>query len=438
MIKKINLSNVFFGWWMVIATGIVCFLGVGFAAYGFSVLFKSLSGELGLSRAATSMASSVQALGYGIVGPAAGWASDKYGPKWVILAGIFIMVAGCVLMFFVDSLWSLLVVWGILIGIGYSLGFTVITDKAIVNWFVKKSGIALNVKFAMQSISGMVLLPVIAWLITQYGWRWTCLIAGIVITVVCFPLVWIFIKPKRPEYYGLLPDGEARVSQPQKVNIDGKTDLITKEGSHQFTLKQALKSHTFWTMILLFTFSGLASPIMTVHCIPFLTDMGISPVQAASMMSIWLTCSIPVRIIVGFVVDRLKTRNLHFLLAAGYIIQAVGVALFLFTKNPAMIYVWFVLYGIGSGLSSAPFLTMLADYFGRQSFGAIIGVIMLFNLPVNLAAPVYVGWVYDSTMSYTNVFTLFAILLAGSAVVSCFITTPRLQRRNTTVNGYQG
>jgi MFS family permease len=427
---KINFSGVFFGWWMVIAAGVTCFLGVGFAAYGFSVLFKSISGDLELSRAATSMASSVQALGYGIVGPLGGWASDKYGPRGVILAGVAIMVMGCVLMFFVNSLWMLLVAWGILIGIGYSLGFTVITDKAIVNWFVRKSGIALNVKFAMQSISGMVLLPVIAWSITQYGWRWTCLIAGIIISVVCFPLVWIFIKPHRPEYYGLLPDG-ASAERPAQKGITGKiTAPASREGGSHFTLKEALKSRTFWLMILLFTLSGLASPIMTVHCVPFLTDMGISSVQAASMMSIWLTCSIPVRIIVGFVVDRLKTRNLHFLLVGGYLIQALGVALYLFTRNSAMLYVWFVLYGLGSGLSSAPFLTMLADYFGRRSFGAIIGAIMFFNLPVALAAPIYVGWVYDSTGSYVNVFAIFAALLACSAAVSFLITQPKLKSSN--------
>jgi MFS family permease len=429
MNKKFSLSNVFFGWWTVIATGIMAFLGVGFAAYGFSVLFKPLSAELGLSRAVTSMASSIQALGYGIVGPVGGWASDKYSPKWVIMAGVLIMVIGCILMFFVNSLWLLLVAWGVLIGIGYSLGFTVILDRAIVNWFVKKSGIALNVKFAIQSVSGMVLLPVVAWLIDTQGWRTTCLIVAIVIAVVCFPLVWFFVKPKHPEYYGMLPDGVSAKDQLPKDRLAEANAPSTKEGGPQFTVKQTLKTYTFWLMIVLFVFSGLASPIMNIHCVPFLTDMGISSVQAASTMSIWLTCSIPSRIIVGFITDRLKTGQLHFLMAAGYFLQAIGVAIFLFTKNPAMIYVWFVLYGIGSGLAAAPFMTMIADYFGRKSFGSIIGTILLLNLPITLAAPVYVGWVYDSTGNYTNVFTLFAILLAASALVTCFITMPRLKQR---------
>jgi len=434
MIKKLRFSSVFFGWWTVIATGIVAFLGVGFACYGFSVLFKPISADLELNRAITSIASSVQALGYGIVGPVGGWLADRYSPKWVILAGIAFMVVGCILMVFVNSLVLLLVAWGILIGIGYSLGFTVITDKAILNWFVKKSGIALNVKFAIQSVSGMVLLPFLAWLIESYGWRWTCLITGIIMAAICFPLILVFVRPRRPEHYGLTADGIA-AQNPQKAEENGETFSSTKEGSPQFSLKQAMKSHSFWLMILLFTLAGLAAPIMSVHCVPFLTDRGISAVQAASMMSIWLTCGIPARIIVGFIVDKLKTGQLHFLVGAGYLLQAIGVALFLILKSESVIYVWFVLYGIGSGLSAAPFLTMLADYFGRRSFGSIIGMIMLFNLPVTLAAPVYVGWVYDSTGSYNNVFTIFASLLVAASAVALFITVPRLQQKKTAVAG---
>jgi MFS family permease len=428
MIKKPDLSHVFFGWWMVLGIGVVAFLGTGFVSYGFSVLFKPLSADLGLSRAVTSMAISVQALGYGIVGPIGGWASDRFSPKWVILMGIFLLVVGCIAMFFVNSLWTLLMVWGLLIGIGYSLGCTVITDKAIVNWFVKKSGVALNLKFGIQFISGILLLPVIAWLISNYNWRWTCLIMGIAIAVICFPLVWFLVKPHQPEYYGMLPDGASKDDPPAKTSSNN-TKSSVKNIETQFTLKQTLKTPTFWLMIVLFFISGLAAPIMSVHCIPFLTDTGVPPVKAASMMSIWLTCSIPSRLIVGFVVDRMKIGNLRLLIAAGYFLQAIGVAVFLFTKNINLIYVWFVLYGIGSGLAQGPFITMLADYFGRRAFGAIIGSILLMNLPVNLIAPVYVGWIYDSTGSYSNVFSIFAILLVISAVVTYFITPPKAPKK---------
>jgi cyanate permease len=72
---------------------------------------------------------------------------------------------------------------------------------------------------------------------------------------------------------------------------------------------------------------------------------------------------------------------------------------------------------------------MMASYFGRRYFGSIIGTMLLFHLPITLAAPIYVGWVYDTTGSYTGVFVLLVILLAVSGIVAGFILPPRLSNK---------
>ncbi|NWF77708.1 MAG: hypothetical protein HXY36_03855, partial [Chloroflexi bacterium] len=56
----IKTQKIFFGWWTVLACGVIGFLGVGFASQGFSVLFKPIAEELELTRAATSVAAGVQ------------------------------------------------------------------------------------------------------------------------------------------------------------------------------------------------------------------------------------------------------------------------------------------------------------------------------------------------------------------------------------------
>jgi MFS family permease len=433
LIKKPVLSKVFFGWWTVISTGIIAFLGVGFTAYGFSVLFKPIANDLGLDRAFTSLATSIQNLGNGVVGPAGGWSSDKYGPKWVIIIGIIMLVIGCILMFFVNSLWSLLIVWGLVIGVGFSLGFTVILDRAIINWFVKKSGIAVNIKFGIQSLSGILMLPVIAWLIDAQGWRWTCVIMGIVTALVCLPLAWFFIKTHRPEHYGLQPDGIKQVVE--DTHHEKLTSSVTPVTQGQdFTLRQTSKTLGFWMLIGVVAVSGLGTPIMGLHCVPFLTDRGIDPVQAASMMSIWITCSIPGRLLAGYLIDRLKANHMRWVIVGGYFLQAISVAVYLTTESTPMIYLWFVLYGLGQGISAGAFMPMVASYFGRRSFGSIIGMIMFINLPITLAAPVYVGWVYDTTGTYTFVFTLFMVLMAASGVVAAFILPPRSRVKSPEVS----
>jgi MFS family permease len=421
--------KVFFGWWTVLACSVVGFLGVGIVGPGLSVLFKPIAAELGLSRAVASMAVSVQSLGQGVSGPTAGWAADRYGPRRVMLVGITLLVLGLVTMYFIRSLWSFLLVWGLLVGIGFSLGCTVVTDTAIVRWFVRKSGLAVNAKFAFQGLSGLVLLPLIAWFATAHGWRLTYVVAAGVIASVCLPLVWLFVRPHRPEHYGLRPDGATAAEATADM---AAMDLAGTQGpTAEYSLRQTMKTRAYWLMIFVAYLSGAAAPIMGVHCIPFLTDMGIAPVAAAGMMAIVLTSGIPARLVTGFVLDRVKTVNLRIIIGVGYLVQATGVAAFLLTRSVSMIYLWFFLFGIGSGVTQSVQIPLWARYFGRKAYGAILGSSMAMNVPVALVAPVYIGWVYDRYGSYLSVITALAILLALSGALAFFILPPRRSARST-------
>ena len=108
MINKKCGFQFFTGWRMVIITATLTGLGVGFINLGISVFFKPLAAELGLSRAATSLATGIARLQGGIEGPATGWLSDRYGPKWMILAGICFVITGLILMNFANSSWHLI------------------------------------------------------------------------------------------------------------------------------------------------------------------------------------------------------------------------------------------------------------------------------------------------------------------------------------------
>jgi len=427
LIRRRGFPRLFIGWWTVLATGIIGFFGYGFVNHGFSALFKPIASELGLSRAVASTAASVQHVGRAIFAPTGGLASDKYGPRLIILIGIFCLALGLIMMYFIGSFWAFLVVWGLVIGAGFTLGCTIITDKAIVNWFVKRSGTAINTKFIIFSLSGLLLLPRIAWLIETQGWRMTCIISGVIIALVCFPLAWFFIKPHPPEYYGLLPDGAATKGEANegKQIVDKGINYADNAKAMNFTLRQTMKTPSFWLIIVAGYITGIVMPVMNVHCIPFLTDMGIDPIRAATMMGFMVTVGIPTRLVTGPIVDRIKTNHLRFIMVTGHFLQAIGVATFLVNNSIATIYVWFLLYGIGSAASFGVELPMLARYFGRKAYGSILGLWLAMNTPIGLVAPIYVGWVYDTTGSYMSIFGLLAILTAVSGVVACFILPPK-------------
>ncbi len=425
MNKIPNSPKIFFGWWTVLACGIVGFLGVGFGSMAFSVLFKPIAADLGLDRAVTSIASGMQNAMGGIIGPVGGWASDKYGPRRIMLLGVVTLVLGCIVMYLVNSLWSLLLVWGILVGAGCQLGATFIMARAIVNWFVQRSGIAVNTKFAIQALAGLLLLPVIALLVKNQGWRSTCVIAGIVILTVTMPLIWFFVKSNRPEFYGLKPDGAIKVTEENQPVNQSTNDTVGNEVV-DLTLRQTLKTSAYWLIIIIQFISAFGTAMMSVHFVPFLTDRGISTVQAASMMGLLITVGIPARLVAGFIVDRVKIGYLNFLIAAGIFIQAIGIIIFLADQSTATIYAWLLFYSIGSGISAGVTMPLLARYFGRKAFGSILGLSGALQMPIGLVAPSIVGWVYDSSHSYNSIIVLMATLLCISVVVACFIRRPRV------------
>jgi len=419
LIKKRGSSKIFFGWWTVIASGTLSLLGMGYYIYGISALFKPIASELGFSRAATSVAASIGRFEGGFESPLTGWATDKFGPRWIVLSGVFLVSLSLILMNFINSLWAYYVVWGVMLGTGCNIALTIALDTTISNWFVKKRGLAMSIKWVFSGLSGVLVIPLVAWLITVQGWRMTCVTWGLVMACICLPLAWFFIKQRRPEYYGLLPDGasvEEGVMDADQM-IDRGVEYAAEVQEVEFTLRQAVRTPAYWLLIVVYAAHTLVAPAISMHTIPFLTDLGIEPVKAAGMMAIMVGASIPARFVGGFIADRIRTGHLPFLLGAAYFVQAAGIAVFVLNQSMTMIYIWFVLYGLGMGVAFPVYPLIRARYFGRKAFGSIHGTSMMMVTPAGVAAPIYAGWVYDTTGSYINAFTLFAILLAIAAVL---------------------
>ena len=198
MIKKRHFPKIFPGWWIVLTGGILSLWGMGYYFYGISAFFKPISSELGFSRAATSVPTSIARLVSGFSAPVTGWITDIYGPRRVALFGVSLFGLGLILMSFINSLWAFCVVWGFIAAIGVGAGSGLPMDTAISNWFVKKRGMATSIKWVLSGLSGVITLSIVAWLIDTQGWRMTFVIGGLVMLSVGLPLVWFCLKQHRP------------------------------------------------------------------------------------------------------------------------------------------------------------------------------------------------------------------------------------------------
>lgn len=389
-------------------------------------MFKPLSAELGLTRAVTSVGAGIGRFEMGIFGPITGWLTDKVGPKRIIATGVILVGVGLLLFSQINSVWLYYIVWGGIIATGVNLGLTLPVDKAITDWFIKKRGLAIGIKFAFIGIGGIAVVPIASTLTDALGWRWTSAIWGLV-ALVSLLLIVFLVRSKRPEYYGLLPDGarvEPGMDEAELVNHGIKYSAQVDEV--EFTLGQAVRTRAFWMLIIAGLVALTIDDAIITHSIPFLTDMGIDPVLAGFMMSILIFFTIPSRFFTGIIIDRLKKSRVQFVLAGAILLMIAGITLFLLFPSIPTVYVFFTLYGIGAGAPTTLIVLMRARYFGRKNYGSISGLSMIVTSPVGLLAPVYPGWVYDTTGSYATAFQALIALGAVCMIMVLFMKPPSL------------
>jgi len=408
-------------------TGIISGLGHGFNSYGISVFFKDLTAELNLDRATTSLATGIGRLEGGAMSPLTGWLSDKFGPRWPIIYGICIAGIGMILMNFITEVWHYFVVWGLLMGFGINLALTVAVDKSLNDWFLRKRGLAQGIKFAIIGALGVAVIQIITPIVLTEGWRITCLIWG-VIMFASVPFAFAFVRNEIPERYGLFPDGikpESYIDEDKTKNVDGGAG--DSSGSHEveYTFKQAIRTRAYWMLVFAFGVQNLVGGGFVLHVIPFLTDLGIDPTAASFMMGIMIFFTIPARFFGGITADRFRKGQIQFLLAGVFFLQFIGILSFILYQNTASIYVLLICHGLSTGASWPIMLVILGRYFGRQAFGSILGTLLAFLSPMLLLAPVYSGWIYDTTGSYLNAFITFCVLVILSTSVMFFVRSPR-------------
>jgi len=431
--RKGSIPRIFFGWWSMTYIGVISGLGHGFNTYGISVFFKPIAAELELNRAFTSFAAGIGRLEGGLTSPLVGWLSDKFGPRWIVVIGIGIAGTGMILMNYITEVWHYYVAWGVLIGLGLNIGLTVACDKAINDWFIRRRGLAQGIKFALIGVFGIVVLQVITPLIELQGWRFTCLIWGIIMFA-SIPLSFIFVRPQRPEYYGLLPDGadfDMGGQEGTSGMIDRGMGYASSLDEVEFTFKQAVRTGTYWLVVVGFMVHNIVSGGFNTHIFPFLTDIGIDETVASGMMGMMVFFTVPSRLLGGVIADRVPKGNIKFLLTGAFLLQVIGISSYLLSQSTASVYVLLACHGLSSGAVTPVVILILGRYFGRKAFGFILGIAVAALAPLGLLAPVFYGWIFDTTGNY-NVAFITALALALMAIITTFfIRTPKLPAAET-------
>jgi MFS family permease len=392
--------EIFYGWWVALASAVGLFWGVPITVYSFSVFFKPLMQEFHVGRAAVSLAFTLKLVTGALCATPVGWLTDRYGPRRIILTGTAIF--GCILFanrHFSGSIVQFYCFYAIL---GLSMqGLGPIPYGSLVShWFDRFRGLALGL--AMLGIGlGAVIMPSLAQtLIARFGWKAAYSILGASVLLICWPVVAYYLKDK-PKDFGLLSDGAS-------AKIDAIADI-----TQGLTAREAWRSPDFWLMVCSFTLVSASVQACVVHIAPMLSDRNVSTVVAALGSSLIGVAVLIGRVGTGYLLDRTFAARLASILFAA---SASGIALlWLGTGAAAFAGAFLVGLGLGAEVDLIPYLT--SRYFGLLDFGKVYSSAFAAFAFAGALGPLIMGAGFDRTGSYHRpligflVATLFAAAL---------------------------
>jgi MFS family permease len=411
-------NNLYYGWWIVFACFMNAFYVAGIIFYGFTAFVEPLVAEFGWSYAQISFAASLRGLEMGILAPLVGFLVDRFGSRRLLLAGVIFVGCGIMLLGITHSLPTFYASF-LLIAFGAGGCTSVVTMTAVANWFDKNVGKAMGVMASGFGASGLM-VPLIVWLIATYGWRKTTFILGLGMWVFGIPLS--FILRERPE--GKRSDLN---ESPDDVlrNKDPKIAMTTEIG-----FKTAVRNRSFLWANLSEVVRMMCLAAVVTHIMPYLNALGVSRSRSGIIAASVPLLSIFGRFAFGWLGDFFEKRRV---MAIAFISMGLGMLSFAFADTPGFIYLFLFFFSSGFGGLAVLRGALLREYFGRHSFGKLMGILMGAGAMGGIIGPTLAGLVFDRYGTYSYIW-LFLCAMIGVAVLLILKVEPRQKLANTSAS----
>ena len=406
--------KIFYGWRMVAAAAGLQFLQAMMLYQAFGAYFAVLIQEKGWSKTSVSAAAALQSAEAAIAGPLLGWIIDRFGSQGLIKMGVLTFGVGFMLLSQIDTLPGL---YGaiIVIALGSSMCGYFPLNVAVIQWFEKKRARALSMVGLGLAVGG-VFVPIVAWAIQTFGWRWAAFGSGVISIVLGYPLARVFRR--RPEDFGETIDGLPAVDLASTTT--GGADEPGEQ--RQYTARQALRTRAFWLLSLGHGVALLVVTAVNVHAINHMKNsLGYSIAQASLIITMMTASQVVGVLIGGATGDRTEKR-----IVAAFCMwmHAAGLLMLTYAQGTAMLIGFAVLHGTAWGLRGPFMQAIRADYFGRRSIGMILGLSAVITALGQIAGPLSAGIMGDATGNYRLGFTVLATIAALGSLLFWFARRP--------------
>ncbi len=417
---------VYYGWTIV---AVVCFIGLvqtGQFNPTIGVFIKPVTEEFGWSRSVFVGAHSIGTLLGGITGFALGPVVDRYGPRWIVSAGLLLVGGALFSQAFVQEVWQFY--FAMIVGRAALQGAVgVAANVTISKWFIRHRGRAIAFS-SLGTRVGNGTSPLVAQgLVSAYDWRAGFLALGVITWSALLPaFLWL---RREPEDMGLRPDGDPPEAD-RPVRSDATPPAPREEGESSFTLRQALRTRSLYLLILSMALSAIVASGVSLNLVAYLEDQSLSPATAVVVVTVWSIFSSIGSVGSGLIADRLPVRAS---LAAIYLGMALSVLILLNVESLPLAMVYAVFYGLLFGTMATLQQMVFPDYYGRAYLGSIRGIATMFQMGAIALGPILAAAVFDATGSYEKIFYGFlgSYVLSGLVLLAAPKPRPPAPREAT-------
>jgi MFS family permease len=346
--------------WVVAGVTFLTMLVTAGAVGAPGVLIGPLQREFGWATADISSALAIRLVLFGLMGPFAAAFMNRFGVRRVATVALGLIAGGVFGSLFMTSLWELLLLWGVVVGLGTGLTAMVLGATVATRWFQARRGLVVGLLSASTATGQLVFLPLLAQLTEAYGWRYALVMVLAMLVVAA--LVVLALMRDRPSDIGLAPYGATGKVPP----VGPPLGLGAMLASPIVALLDATRSRAFWVLFGTFFVCGASTNgLVQTHFVSLCGDYGLAAVTAAGMLAVIGIFDFIGTVGSGWLSDRYDSRWLLFWY---YGLRGLSLLYLPFTDFSFYgLSLFAVFYGLDWVATVPPTVKITADRFGENA-----------------------------------------------------------------------
>lgn len=364
-------------------------------------------------------------LGYAFFQTPSGILADRLGPRKTLTTIVTLWSGFTALTGVTWNFISLLVV-RFLFGAGEAGAFPGMS-RAIYSWIpLKERGLVTGINFSGSRLGAAFALPMVAWMITDFGWRTTFYILGVI--GVAWATLWYILFRDNPEDH-------LGISQKEKeLILETRQEKEMSKSTEKIDLKDLLKSKNMWLAMGQYFCSNFTFFFALTWLFPHIkNEYQLETVEAGFYTAVPLILGAFGNWFSGWLIDKIFKKgdwdkSRIYPASIGFLLAAVGLigSIYMDSAIGAIFFLSIAIFG--ADMTLPPSWAFCVDI-GKKHSGAVSGTM---NMAGNIGA-FLTALIFPYLLAWTGSTTLFFIIGAILNIIAIFLWHKMRPQKNFTL-----